>query len=716
MITNQYILKNLNCANCAAKIEKTFNDSPYCHEVILDFTNKKLSLIFNSTESAAHMNDTEVSDIIHHYEPDVSVIKYSDDIDIAEDEHASYKKYILGFGLISFLAMMVLTHVPSLKDMIPQHISIGVYLTIYLLVGHGVLKKSILGFKNGQLFDENFLMSVATIGAIILGEWSEAVAVMMFYEIGEAFQDKAVNHSRRSIKSLLNIKPDTAHLIVGNGGFGFDNIQTVNPQTVPIGANILVKPGEKIPLDGIIIKGESNLDTSALTGESMPRSVEVSDEVLSGSVNIDGTLVIKTTKAFGESTVFKILKLVENSAAKKSQTEKFITKFAHYYTPAVVFSAIAVATIPPLFFGEPWPMWIQRALIFLVVSCPCALVVSIPLGYFGGIGCASQKGILIKGGQYLDVLNSIDTVVFDKTGTLTTGTFKITNIHTIGDYSEDEILQFAYSAEYQSNHPIAKSIQNEAMARNIQIDTSSDIKEISGQGISTTVDNKSILVGNARLMAQHNIDIDSPDLTTPSSVNTGSYIYIAVQGILQGVISIADLPKEEAKNTLQQLKSMGIKHTQMLTGDSKHAAKLAFDELELDEFHAELLPADKVDVINSLINKGHKTAFIGDGVNDAPVLARADIGIAMGALGSDAAIEAADMVLMTDELSKLPEAIKISKFTRRVIIENITLALGVKLAVMLLGVIGIASMWMAVFADVGVAVIAIFNSMRILRA
>ncbi len=706
-MTSQYILADLHCANCAAKIEDAFVNSPYCKEVILDFTNKKLSLTFENAEDQKNMNDVEVANIVHQFEPSVGVSRFfdGDDIDIEESSTKTYKKYTLSIGLALFAVAMFLSHFKHIHGTA----KIAIFFGIYILVGHDVLKKSILGIKNGQWLDENFLMSIATIGAITLNEWPEAVAVMMFYEIGEAFQDKAVNKSRRSIKALLNIKPDTVTLPNGT---------IVTPKEVLIGTHILVKPGEKIPLDGIVVSGNSNIDTSALTGESMPRHIEEGKEVLSGSVNIDGTLTIKVTKPFGESTVFKILELVEKSATKKSKTERFITKFARYYTPTVVFSAIALSIIPPIIFHEHFSMWFNRALIFLVVSCPCALVVSIPLGYFGGIGAASKKGILIKGGQYLDALESIDTIAFDKTGTLTTGTFNITNIYTADAQSENEILKLAYLAENHSNHPIALSIKKEAKARNIQISPLEHIREIAGQGISTNIDNKPLLVGNARLMEKYNIklELNNPAIKIDYDKPHGTFIYISLDGKLNGIIEIADLPKEGVNQTLKKLKSIGIKYTQMLTGDCNNAAELAFEQIDIDSFKAELLPEDKVNAIDSLIKEGKKTAFIGDGVNDAPVLAMADVGIAMGALGSDAAIEAADVVLMTDELSKIPEAIHISKFTRKIILENIIMALGVKLAVMVLGAIGIATMWMAVFADVGVAVLAIFNAMRILKA
>ncbi len=558
--------------------------------------------------------------------------------------------------------------------------------------------------KNGQLFDENFLMAVATFGALGLKEWREAAAVMLFYEVGEAFQDRAVDNSRKSIKSLLDIKPDFATLIDGMA------TSVVSPESVLVGQRILVKPGEKVPLDGVVLAGQSTLDTSALTGESLPRAVEKGDEVLSGSVNKNASITVEVTKPFKDSTVSRIMKLVEHSAAKKSETEKFITKFSRYYTPAVVFSAIALAIIPPLFFSGLWSVWVKRALIFLVVSCPCALVVSIPLGYFGGIGAASKKGILIKGGQYLDALYNLKTVVFDKTGTLTEGKFKVQAVYPENRVTEEALIHWAAQAEAHSNHPIAKSIVEKSGLKPDAL-AAQRYEDVPGHGVIATFKDEVILAGNARLMRKEQIAFKEAD-------EVGTAVYIAVNGDYKGWIQIADLPKADVAAALASLRKEHITHIEMLTGDTAGAAELIAETLDLDGFKAELLPEDKVAAVEALEAKykaSGSLAFVGDGVNDAPVLARADVGIAMGALGSDAAIEAADVVLMTDEPSKIAEAIHISRFTRNIVLQNIVFALGIKVAVMALGAIGIATMWMAIFADVGVAVLAVLNAARILK-
>lgn len=697
-----YILSSLKCADCANKIEKTLSENPAFSSVNLDFISKKLYVSPHSNESSGVSIDQEVIRTVHKFEPDISVSRFynaqNNNEFLQAQSGTSYKKFFLFGGLGLFILGIFLP--------LTKLFFIALHLVAYVLVGHSVIRNSLKGLKSGQIFDENFLMTVATIGALGLGEWREAVAVMLFYEVGEAFQERAVDKSRRSIQNLLDIKPDSAHLIDGL------SISTVHPESILAGQMILVKPGEKVPLDGVVKKGTSTLDTSALTGESMPRLIEPGQSVLSGSVNLQGTLTVEVSKPFHDSTVARILKLVEHSAAKKSHTEKFITRFARYYTPAVVFSALALAILPPLLTGAHWGEWIEKALIFLVVSCPCALVVSIPLGYFGGIGAASRKGILIKGGQYLDALEKLDTVVFDKTGTLTTGTFEVTGVYPTDQNTKQDVLKWAQLAESQSNHPIALSILKAAEKSTPVNLPSVQTKEIPGQGVCAQVEGKTIYAGNDRLMTEQNISLDAAQ----SQIKKGTVIYIAVDKILKGWIEIADLPKSEAHDTLKKLKDQGISYIEMLTGDSTNAAQLVSDSLPLDDFKAELLPEDKVTAVDALIKKGRKLAFVGDGVNDAPVLARANVGIAMGALGSDAAIEAADVVLMTDELSKISEAVSLSKFTRRIIIQNIVLALGVKFAVMGLGVFGIATMWMAVFSDVGVAILAVFNSMRILRA
>lgn len=557
----------------------------------------------------------------------------------------------------------------------------------------------------GQVFDENFLMSVATIGAFAIGEFAEGVAVMLFYQIGEFFQGRAVNRSRKSIADLMDIRPDYANLKLEN------EVKKVSPQEVKINDYIVIKPGEKVPLDGVVVEGESMVDTSALTGESVPREVKKDNDVLGGFINKNGVLTVKVSKEFEESTVSKILELVENASSKKAPTENFITKFARYYTPIVVFAALGLAVIPPLVIqGATFAEWIYRALTFLVISCPCALVISIPLGFFGGIGGASKNGILIKGGNYLEALNSVDTVVFDKTGTLTKGVFKVTDINPSKDISKEELLEYAAFAESYSNHPIATSILN-AYSKEIDKEKIENYEEIAGHGIKVNVKGKEVLAGNIKLMDLNKIQHKLVE-------DMGTVIYVALDGNFAGSILISDEVKIDSKNAIKGLKDIGIKKTAMLTGDNKKVGVKIANELGLDEVYAELLPDQKVEKLEMLdkqkSEKG-KLVFVGDGINDAPVLARADIGVAMGGLGSDAAIEAADVVLMTDEPMKLVNAIKIAKRTKKIVWQNIIFAFGVKAIVLLLGAGGHASMWEAVFADVGVALIAVLNAMRVLN-
>ena len=546
-------------------------------------------------------------------------------------------------------------------------------------------------------------MSIATLGAFLIGEFPESAAVMIFYQIGEFFQDMAVNKSRKSIKALMDFRPDYANLKVDN------EIKKVSPEEVKVEDLIVVKPGEKIPLDGIIIEGSSSLDTSALTGESLPREVKVNDEVLSGSINQEGLLTIKVTQLFGESTVSKILDLVQNASTKKAPTENFITKFARYYTPVIVAIAAFLAVIPPLLIpGESFSSWIYRALIFLVISCPCALVVSIPLGFFGGIGRASKEGILIKGSNYLEALYNIHTIVFDKTGTLTKGVFKVTSIETMGNLSKDELLEYAALAESYSTHPIALSII-QAYGKEIDKSRIKQVDEISGYGLKVIIDGNELLLGNEKLMAKHNIKVDQD--------SQGTIVFISVNGNYEGKIIISDEIKKDSLKAIEKLKSLGIKKTVMLTGDNHTTAKTIAQELKIDEFYSQLLPHEKLEKLEKLLKEKspkEKLAFVGDGINDAPVLARADIGIAWAA-GSDAAIEASDIVLMTDEPSKIATAIKIAKKTHTIIWQNIIFALAIKAFVLILGALGIATMWAAVFADVGVTLIAILNSIRILK-
>ena len=580
---------------------------------------------------------------------------------------------------------------------------LGVYLVCYAVIGWDIVWKAITNILHGQVFDENFLMTIATVGALILGEHSEGVAVMLFYQVGEWFQSYAVSKSRRSITSLMDIRPDYAN-IEKDG-----KLIQVDPEDVKIGDTIIVKPGERVPLDGKIIKGSSTLDTSALTGESMPREVEAGMEVISGCINQTGILTIQTTKEFGESTVAKILDLVENASDKKGRMENFITRFARYYTPVVVFAALALAVLPPLVTGQAFSIWIYRALTFLVISCPCALVISIPLSFFGGIGGASKIGVLVKGSNYLEALAYTETVVFDKTGTLTKGSFAVTEIQANG-MTDEELLELAAYAEDYSNHPISLSIQK-AYGKKIDNSRITDVQEIAGHGVQAVIDGMTVLAGNAKLMEREHIPY-----TASNAI--GTVVYVAFDGRYAGCIVIADEIKADAPAAIKTLKAAGIRQTVMLTGDADAVGQDVARRLGLDRAYTELLPADKVDRVEKLLaqkSDNGMLAFVGDGINDAPVLARADVGIAMGALGSDAAIEAADVVLMTDEPSKIAAIMQIARKTIRISNENIVFALGVKFLVLILGAVGRANMWAAVFADVGVSVIAILNAIRAMR-
>ncbi|PQQ66766.1 heavy metal translocating P-type ATPase [Acetivibrio saccincola] len=588
---------------------------------------------------------------------------------------------------------------------LPYWANIGIYLASYIIIGGDVLLKSIKNISRGEIFDENFLMAIATIGAFAIKEYPEAVAVMLFYQVGELLQDIAVSRSRNSIAELMDIRPDYANLVIGN------KTKKVSPKEVKTEDIILIRPGEKVPLDGEVVEGKSVVDTTALTGESVPREVKEGDEILSGFINKNGVLKVKVTKEFEESTVSKILNLVENAAGKKAAAEKFITKFAKYYTPAVVGIAAALAIVPPLLIHEAtFSQWLYRSLVFLVISCPCALVISIPLGFFGGIGSASRNGVLVKGGNYLEALNSLHTVVFDKTGTLTKGIFEVAGVYPQNGFSKDELLKYAAMSEEYSTHPIADSIKK-AYGKKVDRSNIDSYEEISGMGIKAKIKGIDIYAGNAKLMNLLNVKYKEEDYI-------GTTVHIAVGGKYAGVLVISDELKEDAKETVEDLRKMGVKKISMLTGDSENVAKKVGSILNLDKVYAELLPHEKVEKLELLEKekppKG-KLLFVGDGINDAPVLARADIGAAMGGLGSDAAIEAADIVLMTDEPSKLITAIKIAQKTRRIVWQNIIFAFGIKFAVLLLGAGGIASMWEAVFADVGVALLAVVNAMRIIR-
>ena len=580
----------------------------------------------------------------------------------------------------------------------------GIFIISYIIVGFEILRKAVRNIFRGKVFDENFLMSVATIGAFGIGEFPEAVAVMLFYQIGELFQSYAVDKSRKSIASLMDIRPDYANI------YRDEKIEKVNPEEVKIGDTIIVKPGEKIPLDGTIIEGTTTLDTKALTGESLPREAKEGDKVLSGCINLNGVIKIKVEKEYGESTVSKILDLVENASSKKSKSENFITKFAKYYTPIVVIIALILAIIPPLVIsGATFSDWIYRALSFLVVSCPCALVISIPLSFFGGIGGASKMGVLIKGSNYLEALSNTEIAVFDKTGTLTKGVFEVQKIEPVG-ISKEELLKISAYAENYSNHPISKSIK-QAYKKEIDEKQIKNYEELSGLGISAKINNQEVLVGNEKLMQEKGIDFEK-------CADIGTILYVAKEGKYVGYILIADTIKEDAKRTIEELKKNGVKQTVMLTGDKKEVGESVAKEIGIDKVYTELLPTDKVQKVEELLKtktaKG-KLAFVGDGINDAPVLALADIGIAMGGLGADSAIEAADVVIMTDEPSKIIKSIKLSKKTMKIVKENIIFAITIKILVLILAALGISTMWEAVFADVGVSIIAIINALRALK-
>ncbi|MCD7806490.1 MAG: heavy metal translocating P-type ATPase [Lachnospiraceae bacterium] len=616
--------------------------------------------------------------------------------------------------IISFTALVVITLICRLVDL-PVLVQAILYLIPYLIIGYDILRKAWKGIRNHQVFDENFLMAVATVGAFLLGEYTEGSAVMLFYQIGELFQSVAVGKSRQNIAALMDIRPDYANLFVDG------EIRKVDPDDVEIGSVIVVNPGEKIPIDGTVIEGRTSLDTSALTGESVPREAAEGDQVISGCISMTGVIQVRTSREFGESTVSKILDLVENSSMKKARAENFITRFARYYTPAVCYGALALAVLPPLFllltgtvgWSQLWPVWsdwITRALTFLVISCPCALVISIPLSFFGGIGCASSKGILVKGSNYLEALADTKYVVFDKTGTLTKGVFEVTGIYPAQGFDEAGLLKAAAYAESASGHPISLSLQK-AYGEKIELSRVKEIEELAGHGVKANVDGKTVLAGNAKLM-------DAEQITYPSSGQEGTVVYVAADSCYAGCIVISDVIKPTAQKAIQALKNCGVKRTVMLTGDSKAVAQKVADELGLDEERSELLPADKVAEVERLLAQKsgkERLAFVGDGINDAPVLSRADVGIAMGALGSDAAIEAADIVLMDDDPAKIALAMKISVKTLRIVRQNIVFALAVKAVCLVLGALGMAGMWLAIFADVGVMVLAVLNATRALR-
>ena len=660
------------------------------------------------TSVAASLLDT-VTTIVHSHEPDVEVsekqleatapVKKDEKAAVYNDEDKK-RTIRLAVGAVVYAIGMALTVFAKL----PTLAELAFLIVAYVILGWDVVWQAVKNITRGQVFDEHFLMSVSTISAFAIGEYPEAVAVMLFYQVGEFFQSLAVKRSRKSISDLMDIRPDSA-TVKRNGV-----LQVVSPESVAVGEIIVVKPGEKIPLDGIVVDGESMLDTKALTGESVPRSIRKGDEALSGCINQSGLLTLKVTKSFGESTVSKITDLVENASARKAPTENFITTFARYYTPVVVGMAAVLAIIPPLVLGGGWSEWLRRGFVFLIVSCPCALVISIPLTFFGGIGAASKRGVLVKGSNYLEALNKVSVVVFDKTGTLTKGVFEVANIIPAAGYQKEQVLEYAAQAESYSNHPIAKSILA-TYGKPIDQKQFSDFEEISGHGISVMVQGKKVLAGNSKLMESEKIAYAACDAA-------GTKFYVAADGSYVGCILIADEVKPDSKCAIAELKKIGVEKTVMLTGDDERIGKSVADELGLDAYYAQLLPDQKVEKLEMLDKQkrqGSKLAFVGDGINDAPVLARADVGIAMGGLGSDAAIEAADVVLMTDEPSKLVEAIDVAKATKRIVMQNIVIALGIKSVFLVLGALGMAGMWEAVFGDVGVTIIAVLNAMRILK-
>ena len=690
----KYTLKNLDCADCAIKIENGLKELDSVNFASINFATSQLKIDSDNLE--------EAQKLIKTIEPDVVFIDKTSS-EKNDKTEMNLKKELLRLGVLLSIFTAGLIYIKSLEAT-PYHIAEWiVFLSVYFVSGRNVLLSAVRNIFKGRIFDENFLMTVATIGAIFIHALPEAAGVMIFFTVGEFFENLALAKSRRSIKSLMEIRPEKA-LLEKEGKY-----LTVNPEDVETGSMILVKPGDRVPLDGEVVSGDSQVDTSALTGESVPRSIHEGSVILAGMVLLSGSLSIKTTKTFANSSLSRILELVEDALQKKAKTEKFITTFARYYTPLIVISALGLAILPPLLVpGALFSTWIYRALVILVISCPCALVISIPLGYFGGIGGASRKGILIKGSNYIDILAKVKTVVFDKTGTLTTGTFEVTEVYSRNGFSKDYILKTAAFAEAHSNHPVALSIKK-AWGGKINESEVSSHEDIPGYGIKAEIGGKIILVGNDRLLHLKNIEHTDCDIAV-------TVAYVVIDGIYSGYIIISDRIKEDSSEALRELKKLGIQRTVMLTGDNNNTAKNVAEKIGIDEYHAELLPEDKVSILTKIISKSDGyTAFVGDGINDAPVIALADAGIAMGDIGSDAAIETADIVLMTDAPSKIAQAVKISRKTRTIVIQNITIALVIKLVFVGLGITGLAGMWEAVFADVGVALIAIFNALRVLK-
>ena len=711
-----YAVENLDCAHCAAKIQDALNKAPEIENAIVNFELQRITLESSEKNQAAAYARLEA--VRNDLEPDMVIVGEFDRKAPASakparslDPEQKRTMVRISVALVLFFACMVVPFQQIFGEPYGLYVEFAAFLVPYLLAGYDVLWRAARNIAKGQVFDENFLMSIATLGAFGLVFFPEAdphmaegAAVMLFYQVGELFQSYAVGKSRRSIAEMMDIAPD--HALVERNG----NQVQVDPADVAVGEIIVCKPGERVPLDGVIEQGSSQLDTAALTGESVPRQVEAGAEVVSGCVNMTGVLRIRVTKPYGESTVSRILELVENASEKKAQTENFITRFARYYTPVVVLVALALAVVPPLLFAQSWADWVQRGLVFLVVSCPCALVISVPLSFFGGIGGASRLGILVKGGNYLESLAHAETVVFDKTGTLTSGTFKVVAIHPEANIDAEKLLSVAAHAEAYSTHPIALSVR-EAYSGTIDQGRIGNVEERGGHGVCATYDGKQVLVGNGKLLAEAGIPFQDCELT-------GTILHVSLDGAYVGHIVIADVIKEDAAEAISSLRALGVKKTVMLTGDRAEVAAAVGEKLGVDTVYAQLLPQGKVTKVEELLSaeqgKG-KLVFVGDGINDAPVLTRADIGIAMGAMGSDAAIEAADVVLMDDKPSRIAQAVSIARKTMRIVWQNIVFALGVKFVVLALAAVGIATMWLAVFADVGVSVLAILNAMRCMR-
>ena len=699
----KYVLRGLDCPNCSAMIEREVGQLEGVSSSSVNLMRQTLTVVFEP--SLEPTLTQRIEEIVFSHEPDVAVLEDMP----SENGHDHGHDHAHGHGnersKLIRIAVGAAIYIPSFLAFyfldLPQYAELALMLVAYVILGADVLYAAARNITKGRVFDENLLMAIATIGAFAIGEFPEAVAVMLFYQVGEYFQDLAVRRSRNSITALMDIRPDTARVLRD------DAMVDVHPDDVKVGEVILVRPGERIPLDGVVVSGECLADTKAITGEPVPRRLKVGDEALSGCICTDGALEIRVVKPYGESTVARIIDMVENASSKKARTENLITRFARYYTPAVVAAAAVLAIVPPLFFGGIWDEWIHRALVFLVVSCPCALVISVPLTFFGGIGAASRHGVLVKGGNYLEALNKVDTIVFDKTGTLTEGVFEVTEVIPASGYGREDVISLAASAEGMSNHPIARSIMAECSGKDVP--SSRGYEEVAGKGVRAIVDGRKVCAGNGHLMDTEGVQYERCDIP-------GTKVYVSDDGAYVGCIVISDRIKKDSREAISAVKGMGVRRTMMLTGDDEGTARSVAESVGLDGYRAGLLPDQKVSELEDICQTAQGTvAFVGDGINDAPALSRADVGIAMGGLGSDAAIEAADVVLMTDEPSKLVDAIRVSRSTRIIALENIVFALAVKVLFLALGAAGIVGMWEAVFADVGVALIAVVNAMRILR-